>query len=88
MAPATHAAAAAREHQRLLRELYSAPSAEMLGDLQRAMATASLHARNADLQKPGSAAALERLAEHLDGCRRQALKIAQRLRAHQSGAAD
>lgn len=78
---------AAREHQRLLSELYSTPPVEMHDDLQRALHAASLRACNADLTKPESAAAFERLAEHLDGCRRQALKLAQSLRARQAGAA-
>lgn len=76
--------AAAREHQRLLLQLYSGTPDEMLGDLQQGLQGALLRARNTDPAKPGSAASLDRLAEHLDGCRRQALKLAQRLRAHTS----
>lgn len=87
MAAGNHAMAAAREHQRLLAELYSAAPVEMHDDLQRALHAASLRARNADLTKPESAAAFERLAEHLDGCRRQALKLAQRIRSQQAGTA-
>lgn len=85
MAPGDHAAAAAtREHQRLLAELYSAPPVEMHSDLQRALHAATVRALNADLTTLQGAAAFERLAEHLDGCRRQALRIAQRIRAKQA----
>jgi hypothetical protein len=83
-AAVAHSAAAAREHQRLLRELYSASPDEMLNDLQQAIGAAHLRVDNIVPGATGSAATLDRLAEHLDGCRRQALKLAQRIRAWQA----
>jgi len=88
MAPGAHSIdAAAREHRRLLRELYSASPYEMLSELQQAIGAAHLRVDNIALEATGSAATLDRLAEHLDGCRRQALKLAQRIRARQEGTA-
>lgn len=76
--------AAAREHQRLLHELYSATPDDLFHDLTQAVQAAQLSVHGIDHVAPGSAQRLERLAEHLDGCRRQALKLAQRLRAQSS----
>lgn len=76
--------AAAREHHRLLLELYGTSPDQMLGDLQQALQAAILRTRNIGLAVPESAATLDRLAEHLDGCRRQALKLAQCIRSRQA----
>jgi hypothetical protein len=85
MAAGSHAmAAAAREHQRLLCELYTASPDEMLRDLQQAVGAAHLRVDNIGHAAIGSAASLDRLAEHLDGCRRQALKLAQHIRSRQA----
>jgi hypothetical protein len=84
MAPGIRSDAAAREHQRLLCELYGTSPDQMLIDLQQALQGARLRVHTIDPEAPGSAASLDRLAEHLDGCRRQALKLAQRVRANQA----